>query len=368
MSDVFQKMASFFEIPAFKDTALLASHLKENPLVIVDVGATGGIAKRWREIAGFCHFLTFDPDPRADLPQTANTTNFSTGLWSSQTSLSLQLTQNLVGSSVFPFNDQALSSFINHKAHKALKSVVIPVSTMERVLSEKKLPPHFLKIDTEGADLEILKGAETFLDTSCLGVRVEVSFVERHQGAPFFAEIDTYLRSHGYTLMEIHRERWPRKNRLISSNTNTQMIWGDAVYMLSIDVFLTRCENLSPQEKTLAYLRFFTLLMVHRMHDTAKELQEVAEKHQLIEKSLLKQSELLLRKSIPTKTRHFLLSFAAVITSFGGYLFLFPFPRARNRCKLFLVEKTKEWLHSIAVSLQITAGDLIRDLEFRDLD
>lgn len=39
---------------------------KDNLFTLVDVGATGGMRGNWQEINEFCHYITFDPDPRKD--------------------------------------------------------------------------------------------------------------------------------------------------------------------------------------------------------------------------------------------------------------------------------------------------------------
>ena len=43
----------------------------------------------------------------------------------------------------------------------------------------------FLKVDVEGADLEVIKGGERSL-IDCLGIKIEVQFKERNIGSPCF--------------------------------------------------------------------------------------------------------------------------------------------------------------------------------------
>jgi FkbM family methyltransferase len=60
----------------------------------------------------------------------------------------------------------------------------------------------FMKLNVQGAELEILKGAETFLDGT-LGLMVEISFVESYKDRPFFSDIDAYLRAENFAFFDM---------------------------------------------------------------------------------------------------------------------------------------------------------------------
>jgi Methyltransferase FkbM domain len=59
----------------------------------------------------------------------------------------------------------------------------------------------FMKLNVQGAELEILKGAERALE-SVTGLQVEMSFVESYRGRPFFADIDVFLREHSFSFFD----------------------------------------------------------------------------------------------------------------------------------------------------------------------
>ena len=60
----------------------------------------------------------------------------------------------------------------------------------------------FLKLNVQGAELDILKGAGTVMD-SVLGILVEVAFVESYKNRPMFSDIDPFLRSAGFTFFDL---------------------------------------------------------------------------------------------------------------------------------------------------------------------
>ena len=62
---------------------------------------------------------------------------------------------------------------------------------------------HFMKIDTEGTELEVLKGAESKLNSTILGVRAEVNFEEIYKDGALFGEIHDFMRKQNFELVNL---------------------------------------------------------------------------------------------------------------------------------------------------------------------
>jgi FkbM family methyltransferase len=60
----------------------------------------------------------------------------------------------------------------------------------------------FFKLNVQGAELEILKGASDILQT-VLGLELEMSFVESYLGRPFFSDVDVFARQHGFHFFDL---------------------------------------------------------------------------------------------------------------------------------------------------------------------
>src|SRR5262249_21399103 len=68
-------------------------------------------------------------------------------------------------------------------------------------------PPGFLKIDAQGYELQILKGASKIL-SDVEAVLLEIAVIEINKGAPLLDEVIAFMKAIGfvaYEILEIHR-------------------------------------------------------------------------------------------------------------------------------------------------------------------
>ncbi|NMC49424.1 MAG: FkbM family methyltransferase [Desulfovibrio sp.] len=90
---------------------------------------------------------------------------------------------------------------------------------------------HCFELDTQGSELDILRGAVGALDGPILAVKAEVEFVPQYLEQPLFGEVDAFLREHRFALFALSPRclRWKGLPRDIASDG--QLLWAHALYL-----------------------------------------------------------------------------------------------------------------------------------------
>ena len=98
----------------------------------------------------------------------------------------------------------------------------------------------YLKLDTQGSELDILKGARQGL-AECLMVQVEVEFVHMYHDQPLFADVDQFMRECGFQFHKFSSTSSRCfKPCILDSDLNSQgsqALWADAVYVRDFMTF-----------------------------------------------------------------------------------------------------------------------------------
>jgi FkbM family methyltransferase len=90
----------------------------------------------------------------------------------------------------------------------------------------------FIKIDVQGGELEVLKGAPRLLERAVV-VHTEAEFAPIYCGQPLFADVDSFLRSSGFELIDLMKFGYATFKELPSRRCASRLMWCDAVYFKS---------------------------------------------------------------------------------------------------------------------------------------
>jgi FkbM family methyltransferase len=221
-------MVSLFDLPEFRDTYI---H-------IVDAGAMGLGDEIYAplERRGRARVLGFEP-----VPEECEKLNSSSGPghcylpWAvgDGRRRTLQVCNYSMTSSLY----EPDSSLLN--LYQALGEFVQVVRRMDlQTIRLDDLPEareaDFLKLDVQGAELDILLGAPATL-SHVLAVHTEVEFVPLYRNQPLFAEVNQELRRRGFYFHRFYGiSGRPLKPLLKDNNPSLsmgQMLWADAVYV-----------------------------------------------------------------------------------------------------------------------------------------
>lgn len=179
------------------------SGLTLNASTVFDVGASRGqfalfARRRWP----FATIVCFEPIPEAatKLHEVlgSSVTLHRTALGAKKGTALLNLSKSDDSSSILPIGRQA-SEF---PGTGAVGSIAVDVGTLSDYVYAESVRPVVLKIDVQGYELEVLRGAGEALQ-HVDEVLCECSFVQLYDGQPVAADITCYLRDHGFRLAHI---------------------------------------------------------------------------------------------------------------------------------------------------------------------
>jgi FkbM family methyltransferase len=92
----------------------------------------------------------------------------------------------------------------------------------------------FVKIDVQGAELSVFQNAKRIL-ADAMVIQAEVEFVELYKDQPLFAEVDTFLRQHGFVFHTFDGFGMRAFKPLVRDYDENlgfrQFLWADAIYV-----------------------------------------------------------------------------------------------------------------------------------------
>jgi len=186
---------------------------------LVDVGSVGGLPAEWCYHADKIRFLlNFES---RDAPLAAdNVVTSNTALWSENCTRDFYIYKGMQGSgsSLFMQNyDYVRESWETlHKRGPAelaetwfersewIRTDQLVCRTLDDVIEEiaPEVPFHFVKIDAQGAEHEILRGAQRLLSSSCVGLHLELFVLPLYKGITLLPEVEQYLAERGFRLVK----------------------------------------------------------------------------------------------------------------------------------------------------------------------
>jgi FkbM family methyltransferase len=193
---------------AASDVSAVAA-LLERPVIAIDVGCRDGIRPAWRALRPNALLVGFDPDPAecARLNNLAGDVEQERyeplALGASDGEATLHLTADPQSSSLYPPNPRALRRYPELWRHEQRGTQTIATTTIDLWADRADVGSiDAMKIDVQGAELDVLRGAERSLE-SVRVIETEVEFQELYQGQPLFTDVDRFLRDRGFDLWRL---------------------------------------------------------------------------------------------------------------------------------------------------------------------
>jgi FkbM family methyltransferase len=246
--------------------------LRDNPLYVVDVGASGGIDPRWRAFTPHFKGILFEPDPReySRLRQAsdANLIVLSAALSDTPGETEFHLCRKQQVSSVYRPNFSFITRFPDASRFDVVDRIRVVTNTLDNELRSAGIGEvDFIKVDVQGFELAVLRGGREILNR-VIGLEIEVEFAPMYEGQPLFADVDVFLRERGFELFDLRRYFWKRPATSEDSRRG-QLVFGEALYFRAPETVMTLAG--STREKVI---RAACTYLVYGYRDLAATLIE----------------------------------------------------------------------------------------------
>lgn len=237
---------------------LARERLSGNFIQCVDAGARNGTFEL-SDLAPLVDVLGFEPNPEeyrklvsgdTDLaratghrsPEYHSISYSDAGLHDREGEADLFVTRGPGACSVLSPNQEAVARFQSMldgvapfaPTFDVMRKEKVRVASLAHVAGEKGIAHiDYLKLDTQGNEFEILQGAADLLQSGKVAViKTEVEFMPLYRGQKLFSDIDLYLRSFGFDLLDIvfTREHRLTSHRVSPPGDKGTLFYGDAVY------------------------------------------------------------------------------------------------------------------------------------------
>ena len=258
-----------------------SEYYRKYPLVLVDVGASGGLEPNWKTAKKYLNIIGFEPDKR-EFPKlkkiaNKNITYLNTGLYKEKTSLDFYLTKKQQTSSIYKPNREFLDKFPEVERFDIVRNTKIETDTLDEQFKIHNIADaDFIKIDTQGSELFILQGAEETIRNYTFGLEVEVEFVELYQDQPLFSDVDSFIRKLGFQLFDIQGGYWKRSNGKEYGKKKGQLIFGNALYLRKSEDFSEVINKIQDNiAKKSKVLKAISICFLYGYFDYAMEVIDI---------------------------------------------------------------------------------------------
>ncbi len=229
--------------PIFRTTQLFKGFEKA-PFGFIDIGSMGGVHPLVSNIDSITHALCFEPGKEEYLKlknlysssnSFARVTIMPNALGGSQVNnAKLYISKVLTNTSLL----MPSINFINR--YSANRFEVDSVKTISTVTLDGaiKIKPElveqtwdFIKIDTQGSEWDILSGASNTLKDA-VAIWCEVEFFPVYTQQKLYADIDIFLREHGFYVYALYPHyRSTKSIDRTSGDSEERVMWADALFL-----------------------------------------------------------------------------------------------------------------------------------------
>lgn len=263
---------------------LKRKEIVDNPPVLVDIGASGEIHAKWREIAPHSICVAFDADDR----EMTFTENHSSGFKklisinrivtdSPENEVDFYLTRSPFCSSTLEPDMDRLAKWPFQDLFSVEKRIKLKAVQLVNALANVHVPYiDWLKIDTQGTDLRLFKSIPEATRNRILAVEFEPGIIDAYKGEDKLYQVIHYMNESDFFMSDINVKGVARIDpKTISGLSQVKQRALRAAHRISPGwCEVTYLNTLSKVSDTRSYLLAYVFALVNKQYGLALEIAE----------------------------------------------------------------------------------------------
>jgi len=243
----------------------------EIDLDILDIGATGGIQKKWGLIEKILNVSLVDANENSIFGKNKfKSLNIIPKLFSSVAgkNIKFNIAKYAQCSSISEPNFDHINrykgkiNFFNAESFKIMKQIEMETETVDRSFFGNNLD--FIKIDAEGHHYEILEGAKNTLE-GVLGLEIECEFFQLRKNQKVFSNVVDLMEKYNFEFIDfLNIHRWERYQFRITG----QPQHSDILFLRRPEDIVKKFNNNTISESVL--LKYITIISIYNRADLLK--------------------------------------------------------------------------------------------------
>jgi FkbM family methyltransferase len=253
---------------------------------VLDAGGRYGLHPTWKPFKGELNYFLFEPDHKEAARLTQKYAHRDTEI----KIVDMALSDRVGKKRLFLFRNRAMSSCYDRNPICVLfdgerkrevdieEEVDVETTTVDQYCRDHDIEPDFIKVDTEGGELQVLEGAGRQLDKGVLAVRCEVSFDRIFEGAAMFSDVHQFMLDRGFYLLNLSYDgKGDYCNEFVGSGGKYGILTScDAVWMRRHEAVF------SGEDREINILKYAAFCMNNDANDVAIDiLLQARERRQL---------------------------------------------------------------------------------------
>ncbi len=260
-----------------------------DPFVLIDIGARRGFHPIFNNLKSIIK-IGFEPEKKeCDLLNSNKNNNeyyYPVALSDAEQKILFYNSKNLGASGLLKPNYDYFSRFAGAENLEITSKDEVQTTTLDNFSKLNQINDlDFMKIDTEGFDLMILKGAEEIIKNFCLGVQSEVYFNPVRENLPYFGKIHELMEEYGLNLYVLEPLKNGKRKYIEKKNIHPfsygQILSGEAIFLR--DPFKkNKRDSFRFQWNIEKYKKLIFLYEIFNLDDSAYELIEFLDRENLL--------------------------------------------------------------------------------------